>query len=239
MARFWSRFGGRQRPPPAAPSLAPLEDPRGYAESWDNLARVDALDAICHGADATRFEDEGREDAEELRRFLQPHWRVLDFGCGIGRLETYLASHCREMHGVDVSAEMLERARRRLAAVPNVRLHHIQEPALPMFPDGHFDFALAFLVFHHLAKQDAFLVLREFGRVLRPGGRFFANFPNLLAPRYGQIFEDYARRRERAPHRVRPYTPEEVRWLLERLQVEVVEETVAEEIDILGTFRAP
>jgi len=215
VARFWHRFGGRRRPPPAAPSLAPPEDPRGYAESWNNLARVDALDAICHGADAARFEDEGREDAEELGRFLQPHWRVLDFGCGIGRLETYLASHCREVHGVDVSAEMLERARRRLAGVPNVRLHHVQEPALPMFPDGHF------------------------GRVLRPGGRFFANFPNLLAPRYGQIFEDYARRRERAPHRVRPYTPEEVRWLLERLRIEVVEETVGEEIDILGTFRAP
>ena len=92
------------------------------------------------------------------------------------------------------------------------------------------------LVFHHLAKQDTFLVLREFGRVLRPGGRFFANFPNLLTERYGTVFDDYALRRERAAHRVRPYTPDELRWLMQRIGAQVVEERVGEEIDVLATF---
>jgi len=226
MVHFWSRL--RCSPSPAGGPA--------YERSWDHLARHDALNAICDGADAARFEAYGRAHAERLREVIRPDWRVLDFGCGIGRLETYLAPHCRAIDAVDVSAEMLAQARRRLAGVDNVRLHHVPGPDLALFAAGSFDFALAFLVFHHIAKQDTYLILREFGRVLRPGGLFFANFPNLLVPRYTEIFEDYARRRERAAHRVRPWTPEEVRWLLGRLGVRMVKEQVSEEIEVLGTF---
>jgi ubiquinone/menaquinone biosynthesis C-methylase UbiE len=215
---------------------APAGAPPTYGRSWDNLARHDALGAICDGADPESFEAYGREHGERLRALIQPEWRVLDFGCGVGRLETYLAPHCREMHGVDVSAEMVTRARARLAGVGNVRFHQLDGPSLPMFADGFFDFALAFLVFHHVAKQDTYLVLREFRRVLRPGGRFFVNFPNLTAARYTEVFHDYALRRERAAHRVRPYTAEEVRWLMQRIGAEVVEERVGDEIDVLATF---
>jgi ubiquinone/menaquinone biosynthesis C-methylase UbiE len=233
MAGWWSRLRGRQGPAAAQPTPAGAP---AYQTSWDHLARHDALNAICDGADAESFEAYGREHAAELRRLLRPDWRVLDFGCGIGRLETYLAGDCREMHGVDVSAEMLEQARRRLAALPNVHLHHLQGPALPMFPDRFFDFAMAFLVFHHVAKQDTYLILREFGRVLRPGGLFLANFPNLLCERYTGVFHDYAVRRERAPHRVRPWTPEEVTWLLGRVGAVPVEQKVEDEIEVLARF---
>jgi ubiquinone/menaquinone biosynthesis C-methylase UbiE len=237
MSTWLARLGlGRAR---GGASADPGDRASGYAQSWDHLARHDALNAICDGADEDRFEAWGREHGTTLRRLIEPGSRVLDFGCGIGRLETYLAPYCREMHGVDVSAEMLARARQRLGGAKNVHLHQLTAPQLPMFGDGFFDFAFAMLVFHHLAKQDTFLVLREFGRVLRPGGRFFANFPNLLTERYGTVFEDYALRRERAAHRVRPYTPEELRWLLDRVRVNVVELTVGEEIEVLGTFKAP
>lgn len=63
----------------------------GYAQSWDHLARHDALNAICDGADEDRFEAWGRAHGETLRDLIDPGSRVLDFGCGIGRLETYLA----------------------------------------------------------------------------------------------------------------------------------------------------
>jgi len=207
-----------------------------YAESWDGLARGDALDAICAGADPESFEASGREHAGQIRRVLEPGSSVLDFGCGIGRIAKYLAPHCRELHAVDVSAEMLARARKRLAGLDNVRLHQVDGPALPMLADGSVDFAYAMLVLHHLAKQDAFLVLREFGRVLRPGGRFFANFPNLLSARYTAVFEEYASRRERAAHRVRPWSPDEVRWLLGRLRAEPLHFAAGDEIEVLGRF---
>jgi hypothetical protein len=38
---------------------------------------------------------------------------------------------------------------------------------------------------------------------------------------------------------VRPYTPEEVRWLLGRVGATIVEESVGNEIEIVGAFRAP
>ena len=206
MTPFWSRFMRRRALGHSSTGQGP-----DYGGSWNRLARHDALNAICDGADADRFEEWGRTHGAKLAPMVQHDARILDFGCGIGRMETYLAPHCREIHATDISSEMLAQARRRLASVPNVHLHQLEGPDLSMFADNFFDFAFAMLVFHHVAKADTYLVLREFGRVLRPGGRFFANFPNLLCERYAAVFHDYALRRERAAHRVRPYTPEEVK----------------------------
>jgi ubiquinone/menaquinone biosynthesis C-methylase UbiE len=233
MTTLWTRLGTLLRLTPA-----PAHEGPDYQASWDRLAKNDALNAICDGADQEAFERWGREHGDKLRQFLQPDWRVLDFGCGIGRLETYLAPHCREMHGVDISSEMLAGARARLAGTDGVHFHQLSGPALPMFADGYFDFAFAMLVFHHIAKQDAYLVLRELRRVLRPGGRLFINFPNLLSEQYTKIFHDYAMRRERAAHRVRPYTPEEVRWLLERVNITVEQFSSEEEIEVLGSVES-
>jgi 2-polyprenyl-3-methyl-5-hydroxy-6-metoxy-1,4-benzoquinol methylase len=52
--------------------------------------------------------------------------RVLDYGCGIGRVSEQLATHAAEVVAVDVSAGMLGVARTRLAGISNVRLEHAQ-----------------------------------------------------------------------------------------------------------------
>ena len=49
--------------------------------------------------------------------------RVLDFGCGAGRVTRSLGKLFGEVHGVDISGEMLKLARRALADLPNIRLH--------------------------------------------------------------------------------------------------------------------
>lgn len=207
-----------------------------YAASWDGLARGDALHAICDGTDAASFEKLGREHAAKLAQLFPQGACVLDFGCGIGRIEKYLAPSCGELHGVDISAEMLARARTRLASFDNVHLHQLCGPALPMIPADSLEFAFAMLVFHHIAKEDALLILREFARVLAPGSRFFANFPNLCSPLYTGVFEAYAEQRERAAHRVRPYTEQEVRWLLERTGARIVEISVCDEIEVVAAI---
>ena len=72
----------------------------------------------------------------------------------------------------------------------------------------------------HAAQLRA-IVRPEWQRLPRParvpagsaaGRPRVVNFPNLLAERYTKAFHEYAFDRERAAHRVRPYTPEEVRW---------------------------
>jgi SAM-dependent methyltransferase len=91
--------------------------------------------------------------------------RVLDAGCGTGRLAAALAdSGLARVWGVDASPEMLAvaRAKTRSAGFKEGRLE-----ALP-FKDGWFDAAVAWLVVHLVERQAAF---RELRRVLRAGGR--------------------------------------------------------------------
>ena len=91
--------------------------------------------------------------------------RVLDAGCGTGRLAAALAdSGLARVWGVDASPEMLAvaRAKTQHAGFKQGRLE-----ALP-FKDGWFDAAVAWLVVHLVDRPAAF---RELRRVLRPGGR--------------------------------------------------------------------
>jgi SAM-dependent methyltransferase len=91
--------------------------------------------------------------------------RVLDAGCGTGRLAAELAdSGLARVWGVDSSPEMLAvaRAKTRRAGFKDGRLE-----ALP-FRDGWFDAAVAWLVVHLVDRRAAFAELR---RVLGPGGR--------------------------------------------------------------------
>jgi ubiquinone/menaquinone biosynthesis C-methylase UbiE len=92
--------------------------------------------------------------------------RVLDVGCGTGRLLEYLTSaYGVRGSGVDATSEMLAVARERLP--PEVRLEEARAEVLP-FDDGAFERVTMTLVVHLLERPRAFLEAR---RVLVPGGR--------------------------------------------------------------------
>src|SRR5205807_5654130 len=97
--------------------------------------------------------------------------RVLEVGCGTGRLAEALADRAAaRVWAVDPSAEMLEVARVR---APSVRFRRAAAERLP-FRDGWFDRAVMTLVVHVLDRPRAFAELR---RVLRPDGCLaFATF---------------------------------------------------------------
>ena len=97
--------------------------------------------------------------------------RVLDAGCGAGVHAAELTGRGATVTGVDLSAGLLAVARERLgAAVPLCRAD-LSRP-LP-FADGVFDLVLSPLVLHYLADWTP--TLREFRRVLVPGGRVVAS----------------------------------------------------------------
>ncbi len=95
--------------------------------------------------------------------------RVLEVGCGPGRLSIRLARrYGLEVTGLDLDAAMIERARTNAGGGPGPSFLVGDVASLP-FPDGSFDLVVSTLSMHHWADQAAGLA--EIGRVLRPGAR--------------------------------------------------------------------
>jgi SAM-dependent methyltransferase len=99
--------------------------------------------------------------------------RVLEIGCGAGRLTRALSKLFGEVHAVDVSGEMVAQARRALADCPKVHLYQNNGCDLSVVPALGFDFAYSVVVFQHIPSYEIIEnYVREVHRLLRPGALF-------------------------------------------------------------------
>jgi ubiquinone/menaquinone biosynthesis C-methylase UbiE len=108
--------------------------------------------------------------------------RALDAGCGPGLLTVDLARRGLEVHGLDFSAGMLrEAAHYQDAALPSCRPALVQGDVerLP-YEDGAFDLVCSAGVIEYLPADEP--SLREFRRVLRPGGFLIVSTTKTGAP---------------------------------------------------------
>ncbi len=99
--------------------------------------------------------------------------RVLEIGCGAGRITRALAKVFGRVDGVDVSGEMIARAREVLGEFPGAHAWQNNGVDLAMFDDEKFDFAFSYIVFQHIpSKAVVENYIREVWRVLKPGALF-------------------------------------------------------------------
>lgn len=145
---------------------------------WNLRARTNArfyVECTHHRTDE-EFDRSGERDlATFVLRDLQldPEATVLEIGCGMGRLMKPLASRAREVHGVDVSGEMIARARERLRDHANIHLYKTSGADLASLPDNSFDLCFSFITFQHVPlKQVVYRYFSEVARVLKPAGVF-------------------------------------------------------------------
>ncbi len=148
---------------------------------WNARATEDANYYVAFGRrdqDEEGFDATGDEIVHglkwEMRRLPEGNLRArraLEIGCGPGRLMKPMSALFGEIHGVDISDQMVERARARLQGIPHAHVHVALRSNLEMFADDSFDFVYSYAVFQHIPSRDVVLgYLAEARRVLRDGG---------------------------------------------------------------------
>jgi SAM-dependent methyltransferase len=99
--------------------------------------------------------------------------RVLEIGCGAGRITRALAGLFGEVHAVDVSGEMVKQATAALRDRPNAHVYRNNGMDLSVLPALEFDFAFSMIVFQHIPSREVIWnYVREVGRLLGPGKLF-------------------------------------------------------------------
>jgi ubiquinone/menaquinone biosynthesis C-methylase UbiE len=100
--------------------------------------------------------------------------KVLEIGCGAGRVTSALSELFGHVYAVDVSGEMIRQATQALASRKNVTLLQNNGTDLSLIQDsGSFDFAFSSIVFQHIPSRAVIEnYVREVHRLLKPGALF-------------------------------------------------------------------
>ena len=161
------------------------EQLRKMREDWDQRAKENARyyvnTATAEWTDDQFFASGETTVADEIltdlvnvcQGRLSKDMRVLEIGCGAGRVTRALANLFGEVHGVDVSGEMVGQAKAALRDRPNAFVYHNNGQDLAVVPELEFDFAFSSIVFQHIPSREIIEnYVREVNRLLRPGALF-------------------------------------------------------------------
>lgn len=146
---------------------------------WDAAARENAAWYVATGftSESEEFFEQGALETDHfLAHFgvvIAATDRVLEIGCGVGRMTRRLAQLGVGVVATDVSPEMLARCSTNLAALHNVRYVDVPgDGTLAAVPDASQDVVFSYIVLQHVPTAQAQLrYLTESARVLAEGGR--------------------------------------------------------------------
>jgi len=151
-------------------------------QEWDQRSRENAYRYIGSVTDEDEFFLSGECAVRDFvdpylseNQFVPRDKRMLEIGCGVGRMSFPLANRFATVEAVDISGEMIQRAKELQArlGIGNVRFQVGNGKDLREYPDESMDFAFSFIVFQHIPETSIILnYVREIGRVLKKGGLF-------------------------------------------------------------------
>lgn len=199
---------------------------QNYKAFWDQKAstKQGALLAVDGSANEHVVQLTGAYSARQVATALKlgKTDRVLEIGCGVGRIGHLLAPQVAHWEGADISANMIKIAGERLAQHANVGFTELVRTSLQPLPDASFDKVYSVAVFIHMDKEDFYLYLEEVARVLKPGGMVYFDTWNLVSPVGWRRFALEAAQYRSADFSVRKdvarnqfSTPDEVRAFLD------------------------
>ena len=100
---------------------------------------------------------------EQVKNLIEPGSRVIDIGCGTGRLEFAIAGKCQFVLGIDLSEKNIDRANLRLIQNPNDKISFLHNNVQELTGKGqlHFDYAILTYVIHEVDEEERITLLNE------------------------------------------------------------------------------
>lgn len=150
------------------------ERARENARYYVNTERQDWTDDDFFRSGELTVAEEVLTDMTNICQGRDPkQMKVLEIGCGAGRITRALSNLFGEVHAVDVSGEMIAQAAKSLADRPNAHVYQNNGMDLSVIPGAEFDFAFTTIVFQHIPSREVIEnYVREVHRLLRPGALF-------------------------------------------------------------------
>jgi SAM-dependent methyltransferase len=166
-------------------------DLKELEKHWDTLGRTDPLWAILTDPskrgekwDLDEFFLTGQREISDVLNYISSlglplrRGKALDFGCGVGRVTQALCTHFQECAGVDIAPSMIQLAEKYNRHGGKCRYYLNSSQNLELFPDGTFDLIYSGLVLQHMEPTYSKGYIKEFLRVLAPGGCAVFQFPS-------------------------------------------------------------
>lgn len=173
------------------------------------------VEGLAWLAGTTNDRSAWQESYDRLARVVPSGGLILDLGCGGGEDAPALAKLSYRVVGIDISAPLLDQARRRDELRGRVCLADLR--SLP-FADETFEGVWADGSVHHVTKAGFHVVAREVARVLKPGGGFGLSVERGLHDGYVEAADNVQGKRWYSY-----FEPDELRAILRRYGIDVTD----------------
>lgn len=154
----------------------------GVQKSWEKLGETDPISAMLPAdlrgriSGLEEFFASGQREIDDLMKYVTSlginleRKKALDFGCGLGRCSQALAGYFDEVYGVDIASSMIELANKYNRDSNKCRYLVNQTNDLQIFENNSVDFVWSYGVLHLVEPHYFRDYIKEFLRVLVPGG---------------------------------------------------------------------
>jgi ubiquinone/menaquinone biosynthesis C-methylase UbiE len=158
---------------------------------WNTYSKVDPLWAVLTDSskkdgkwDVNEFFQTGITHIAGIFQYLESikvqiqHKRALDFGCGVGRLTQALCKLFDECVGIDIAPGMIKLAKKFNRFGDRCKYYVNDKSDLSIFPADSIDFIYTWLVLQHIEPRYVKEYLKEFLRIISPGGVIIFQLPS-------------------------------------------------------------
>jgi len=156
-------------------------------KDWNERTKFDLLFVIAYGnlKNENKFWKSGEYDCNNILGIDSSRYpkiihnnkpenmKILEIGCGIGRILIPMSKIFGDVVGIDVSSEMVSLSQKYIANIENCTILENDGTDLALFSDNCFDFCYSFIVFQHIPDKNIIKnYIQEVSRILKPGCLF-------------------------------------------------------------------